>query len=255
MSTKNSTVYFPGLSSVPATDRSTIQSTTQYVQTLIDQLSEESAHPLQILEAGCGSTCQFRLPTNCHATGIDIAQEQLEKNKTLEVKIQGDIETFPLKPSFYDIIFCWDVLEHLEHPEKALMNFARALRKGGIMVLAAPVVESLKGTITKYSPHTIHVWYYRWRGSPNAGKPGCHPFPTFLKTAMSPNSIVKFANENGFVPEVNFLYPGQALKNLKDEHKLLNVLYFTVGFFVKLLTFGKITPEISDFVLVLRKTV
>jgi 2-polyprenyl-3-methyl-5-hydroxy-6-metoxy-1,4-benzoquinol methylase len=251
---KHRAVYLATLSPAQSTTTRICDGQFRNVQALVDQLGIDSQGPLRILEAGCGSTCRFRLPANSHSTGIDISKEQLERNESLEVKLLGDIETFPLQRSFYDIIFCWDVLEHLEHPERALMNFAQAIRKGGIMILGAPVVASLKGVITKYSPHSVHARYYRWRGCKNAGKVGCHPFRTFLKTSMSPDSIVRFADENQFAIEVHTLYAGQALVHLKNEHKILYGLYFAVGLLFEGLTMGKIPADISDFVLVLRKT-
>src|ERR1700722_3911030 len=93
------------------------------IQTIVDRMG--TSKKLRVLEAGCGSAsrCHFR---SSQAVGIDISQEALDRNTHLDEKILGDIQTFRLEASSFDVIFCWDVLEHLERPEKALANFAHS---------------------------------------------------------------------------------------------------------------------------------
>src|SRR5579863_2654723 len=104
------------------------------VQRVVDQMAS-SGRVLRVLEAGAGSRSHIRLSGNAQLVGIDISAEQLANNSELHERIVGDIETFPLEPCSFDIIFCWDVLEHLKHPEKALRNFLQAVREDGIVVL------------------------------------------------------------------------------------------------------------------------
>lgn len=222
-------------------------------QSLVDQMAKPDA-VLRVLEAGCGSNSKFRLAPNAHITGIDISKEQLEKNSVLHEKILGDIQTYPLEPSSFDIIFCWDVLEHLRHPENALRNFARAIRDGGIVVLGAPVVSSLKGVITKFTPHWFHVAVYRyWLGNKNAGKPGYAPFPTFLKNSMSPRSIEDFAHKSHLAVEALVVYEGAMQINERVKHRGVDFGLSVFGPLIKTLSFRRIDPGVTDFVMVLRK--
>jgi SAM-dependent methyltransferase len=223
------------------------------IQLLVDQMNKPDV-VLQVLEAGCGSNSKFKLAPNAHITGIDISKEQLAKNSLLHEKILGDIQTYPLAPSSFDIIFCWDVLEHLEYPEKALQNFARAIRDGGIVVVGAPVVGSFKGVITKYTPHWFHVAVYRyWLGNKNAGKPGCAPFPTFLKNSMSPRSIEGFAAENHMAVERLIIYEGAMQIKERIKHRSVDFGFRVFGPLLKTFTFGRIDPGVTDFIVVLRK--
>ena len=222
-------------------------------QSLVDQMAKPDA-VLRVLEAGCGSNSKFKLAPNAHITGIDISKEQLEKNSVLHEKILGDIQTYPLEPSSFDIIFCWDVLEHLRHPENALRNFARAIRDGGIVVLGAPVVGSLKGVITKFTPHWFHVAVYRyWLGNMNAGKPGYAPFPTFLKNSMSPRSIEDFAHKSHLAVEALVVYEGAMQINERVKHRGVDLGLSVFGPLIKTLSFRRIDPSVTDFVMVLRK--
>jgi SAM-dependent methyltransferase len=223
------------------------------VQSLVDQMNKPDG-VLRVLEAGCGSNSKFKLAPNMHITGIDISTEQLGKNSVLHEKILGDIQTYPLEASSFDIIFCWDVLEHLRHPENALKNFARAIRDGGIVVLGAPVVGSLKGVITKNTPHWFHVAMYRyWLGYKDAGKAGCPPFPTFLKDSMSPRFIADFARESQMAVEALVVYEGAMQINERIRHRSVDLGLSVFGPLIKTLSFRRIDPSVTDFVMVLRK--
>jgi len=223
------------------------------VQILVDQMMQQG-RVLRVLEAGAGSRSHIRLGPNTQLVGIDICQEQLDNNPDLHEKILGDIQTYPLQRSSFDIIFCWDVLEHLEHPDQAMENFLGAIREGGMIVVGAPVVNSIKGMVTKYTPHWFHVFVYRRiLGNQNAGKPGHVPFPTFLKYFMSPRSLQRFAYENQLTVEYLELYEEKVQVRIKKKHWIINFAYTVGGPLLKIATLGYINPEITDFTMVLRK--
>lgn len=225
------------------------------VQVLVDEMSS-TGRTLRVLEAGAGSRSHIRLGKNTQLVGIDICQEQLDNNPGLHEKILGDIQIYPLEASSFDIIFCWDVLEHLKHPEKAMENFLRAIRDGGMIVVGAPVVNSVKGMITKYTPHWFHVLVYRHvLGNKNAGKPGHVPFPTFLKYLMSPRALQRFARKNRLVVEYFDLYEEKVQVRLKKKYWIINFAYIGIGPLLKAATFGYLDPGITDFTMVLRKPV
>ena len=99
----------------------------------------------EVLEAGCGSSRHIELGDRARIVGIDISEEQLARNDRLDRKILGDVQTHDFAPECFDLIVCWDVLEHLPEPERALRSFARASKAGGVILLALPNVFSLKG--------------------------------------------------------------------------------------------------------------
>jgi|HubBroStandDraft_2_1064218.scaffolds.fasta_scaffold00543_11 SAM-dependent methyltransferase len=226
---------------------------TDPVQALVDQMSS-SGKMLRVLEAGAGSRSHIRLGANARLVGIDISREQLDQNGDLHEKIVGDIETFPLEPGSFDIIFCWDVLEHLRHPEKALRNFLQATRQDGMIVLGAPVVTSLKGMVTKYTPLWFHVMVFRYIvGNKNAGKRGEGPFPTFLRYSMSPRSIERFARENQLAVEYVDVYEAMMQVRWKQKFTAVRLAFQILGMLSNIFTLGKIDPNVTDFTIVLRK--
>jgi len=152
---------------------------------------------LRVLEAGCGSLTMLRLPPDAHVIGIDISRRQLDRNEMLDEKILGDIQTYPLPDAAFDLIICWDVLEHVERPDQAILNLSRGLSADGLLVLAMPNARSLKGLVTKLTPHGFHVWTYRnvYR-QPLAGTDGRGPFPTYLHSSMTTTAMRGLASRH-----------------------------------------------------------
>lgn len=59
-----------------------------------DLLSGRSG--LTVLEAGCGSLLHLVFPDGTFVVGIDIRPDQLQRNKRLDERICGDIQTYDL---------------------------------------------------------------------------------------------------------------------------------------------------------------
>src|ERR687885_598780 len=91
------------------------------LQQVIDKLLNNRQN-LKVLEAGCGSATEIKIPEDAYFVGIDISEKQLERNSLLKEKILGDIQTYDLPASDFDVIVCFYVLEHVPKPELALKN-------------------------------------------------------------------------------------------------------------------------------------
>jgi len=225
----------------------------QMVQQIVDDMLAKR-ESLRVLEAGCGSRSFIQFGPKAYLVGIDISAEQLQKNNLLQEKILGDIQEFPLQAANFDVVICWDVLEHLPQPEMALNNFLQTIKPGGIIVLGAPVVSSLKGLATKYTPHWLHVMLYRKViGNPLAGTPGYGPFKTFLKSAMSPKGIRRFAVENHLRIDLLESFEGVMQQTVRRKYPLVDLVFRAVAPLVRVLSFGTVTPHTTDFIAVLRK--
>lgn len=155
---------------------------------------------LAIYEAGGGST-SF-LPLNvmrrAHVTVVDIDEEQIRNNAYAQTTILGDIQTYRFAPNSFDLVICYNVIEHVPDVEAALLGFTRALKPGGLILIGAPNPRSLSGVVTKYSPHWFHVWFYRYiRGDRKAGLPGQAPFPTHFHPLVTLPNLDDFAWKHG----------------------------------------------------------
>jgi 2-polyprenyl-3-methyl-5-hydroxy-6-metoxy-1,4-benzoquinol methylase len=222
------------------------------LQSLVDKLLSDRRN-VKILEAGCGSGSYsyISLPKNTinYIVGIDISEEQLQKNPVVNEKILGDIETYQFAPSQFDLIICWWVLEHLPHPEKALNNFLTSLKEGGIIVLAVPNVFSIKGLITKYTPFWFHKWLYR----SFFGVKGFKHFQAFMKFSISPISLRRFAAKNGLSVEYSCLYTPPETGEIIEKIKFINTGWWLTRQACKTLSFGRLDVGLTEYIILLKK--
>ena len=204
-----------------------------------------------VLEAGCGSTSHLVFPEEVYMVGIDISQTQLERNASLDEKILGDIQYFNFQPLSYDIIVCWDVLEHLPNPKMALQRFVGAVKDEGLIVLKLPNVISLKGIVTKYLPYPVRVIFYRYLlGNKEAGKEDTAPFRTYLRFSIAPSNIIKYMMENGL--SVAYFNTYDVLSSAWfQRNKVVWTLYRLLSGLLKFITFGKFGD--SEFIVVFQK--
>lgn len=226
---------------------------TAQLQALLDERLRGRAG-LRVLEAGCGSTSHVRLPPGTTLVGIDISQQQLDRNPRLAERIRGDIQAYDLGTATFDAIICWDVLEHLPHPERALERFVRALRPDGLLVLALPHAFSFKGLVTKLTPHAFHVWFYRRiLGQPLAGTEDRAPFPTFMRASIAPRRIVRFAETHGLARELVLLYEGGVQTRVRGKSRVADLAFAALGRVSRAASRGHYDANHSDAILVLRK--
>jgi len=213
-----------------------------------------SRKEFRVLEAGCGSLSYVPVPGTPHITGIDISEKQLARNESLDQQILGDLQTYPLPNEQSDCTICWDVLEHLPDPDKALDNLVRATGQDGLIVISVPNRNSIKGLITRLTPHAFHVWVYRHVFKDReAGKEDRAPFKTFLRPQVSPSKMRKFAKQNGLEESLFLLY---TCPMAKAGPKSAPVVFFFYRAFIaalKLLTLGRYDGNLTDALFVWRK--
>lgn len=210
---------------------------------------------LKVLEAGCGSRTPIQLPPDAYIVGVDISEEQLRKNAGLDEKRVGDIQTCDLGDDDFDLIVCWDVLEHLDRPLDAVSNFFRAIREDGAIVLGFPNVMSVKGLVTKFTPHFFHILVYRylWRQK-TVGKKGYYsPFRTYMRFGISPDSLKTFAGKHGFETAHCRPYQGIMQTQLRRRNAGIDRLFQVAEPLVKAVTLGSISVRDCDVIAVLKK--
>ena len=158
----------------------------------------------RVLDAGCGRNLHLSYEgldlRSAHVTGIDISQCALDQNEHVAVKILGDLQTYPLEGGAFDVVICQDVLEHIPHPDKALANMARSLQPGGEILIAVSNPASLKGLVTKFTPHAFHRFVYKrgWFGYHFVDNPAYPPFKTFMRWSLRPRALEHSLRKLGF---------------------------------------------------------
>jgi len=220
------------------------------LQAIIDRATA-SKDSLKVLEAGCGSLSNITLAANVYVVGLDVSAEQLARNRAVHQKIVADLETHTFPDSEYDLIICWDVLEHLGQPLAVLRKFFRAIKQDGIIVLAFPNVLSLKGLITKYTPFRFHRLVSGWIYGDRVGSPGYEVCPTVLRYAIVPTAVARYAAQHGCDVRFISVFESGMQKRVRERFGLVKTRWLLLRVLVRLLTFGWVDAEGSDCILVL----
>lgn len=129
----------------------------------VKKLNKNSA----ALDIGCGygpllSILQKRgirvYGTETDKDKLKIARQKLH-NKNLALRYVTD-EILPFKDNFFDIVFLFDVIEHVNNPKLMMSEVKRILKKGGVLYVEFTPFYSLVGHhLYDYTPFPIH--YYK----------------------------------------------------------------------------------------------
>jgi SAM-dependent methyltransferase len=211
---------------------------------------------LSIYEAGGGSTCFLPVDVvrRADVTVVDIDEEQLRNNGYADRTILGDIQTYRFAPRSFDLVICYNVLEHVPDVEATLNGFFQSLKPGGLVLIAAPNPKSLSGVVTKYTPHWFHVWFYRHvLGKKRAGLPGQSPFPTFFHRLVTPANLVAFAKRHGMQVIYRREHESPRFPEMRAGKPLLAALLDTFAKAVNRLLPGDFDMRRGDYHLILQK--
>jgi SAM-dependent methyltransferase len=207
---------------------------------------------LSLLEAGCGSVSHIGIPNVARVAGIDVSPAQLARNRELQEKIVGDLQTYPLPGEAFDVIVSWNVLEHIADPLSAMANLFRSLKKEGFLVLALPNLLSWKGLAAKATPYPVHALFYRFIIG-DRRKRDFDQFPTYLRLSTEPRRLCRFAERHGFSTVHLRLYEGPVQTHLRGRSRLLNRCFSLLGMLSRLATLGRIDLNLSDCFIILKK--
>ena len=235
--------------------KTTEQEARQQLQATMDRLLA-GRESIRVLDAGCGSAAHVCFPESARMVGIDISQRQLDRNESIDERILGDIQAYPLATDSFDAIVCWDVLEHLEDPQAAIRRFAIALKPGGVLVLSCPNPESLKGLVTRFTPHWFHLWFYRHiRRSKRAGTEDFGPFPTVMSPQIAPAAICGLAAACGLSVEFGATFVGfKSGRRGFTGRRAVELGLQGASAALRLASLGRYHGELSEAMFVLRKT-
>ena len=81
---------------------------------------------------------------------------------------QGNLTEDDYPTGSYDLITLWDVIEHVPDPKAYIQRAVDLLRKGGVMALATPDVDSIPARLTGkrwvgFKLSEEHVYYFSIR--------------------------------------------------------------------------------------------
>jgi SAM-dependent methyltransferase len=133
-----------------------------YEYDLIERARPSGPEQIRLIDVGCGqygllSTRRDRL-LSCRegSLGIDLDTPSLCANDGVRHRVAGSCYHLPLTDNSVDIVVARWLVEHLEHPEQALREFARVLRKGGIVYIKTPNLYNYGTILSRLTPTAFH---------------------------------------------------------------------------------------------------
>jgi SAM-dependent methyltransferase len=95
--------------------------------------------------------------------GID-PDPRVRHNPFLDRAYEGFADRLPFSSQSFDLVFCDNVLEHLDDPESVLREVARVLKPGGTFLAKTPNRTHYMPLIASVTPTSFHRFINRVRG-------------------------------------------------------------------------------------------
>ena len=223
-------------------------------QAIVSRVADSRA--IEILEAGCGRQWDLRLGgLPYRLTGIDLDREALDYRlhvvKDLHEGILGNLSDHDFRDRQFDVVYSAFVLEHIEHADKVMRQFARWLRPGGLLILAIPDPDSAYGFVTRMTPHWFHVQYYRrLYGFKDAGKPGFGPYKTHYDRLVSRDGIHEFCARNDLA-----IFAEYGTRNGPPRQAWRKTVIRVATGAIALLSFGRLASKHDNLLYIIQKGV
>jgi SAM-dependent methyltransferase len=115
----------------------------------------------RMLDVGCGSAWSTLLLSRSgfKAVGMDVGIKGFETPRGEPPLVGGDALSLPFRDASFDAVACHETLEHVPHPERALLEMQRVLRPGGTLLVCGPNLLSLYSSLKA-------CLIYCWRNRP-----------------------------------------------------------------------------------------
>lgn len=121
-----------------------------------------------ILDLGCssGAFLQSLSGKNWKLYGVEMSAESAKEARatTGATVFVGEILDAQFPPESFDVITCFDVLEHLYEPRRVMAKVAEWLKPGGIFYVLVPNIDSAEGRVFGSYWHGLelprHLFHY-----------------------------------------------------------------------------------------------
>jgi len=124
-------------------------------------LASEFVSGLRVLDMGCGAGYGSSLLQNCSSyLGIDVSESSVESamksfgSPTVNFGV-GDCQHLDLPDWSFDVIVCFEMLEHVENPELIVCEAKRLLTSNGVFISSTPDKYQYNKFLTE--PNEFHV--------------------------------------------------------------------------------------------------
>lgn len=114
-----------------------------WFKTLQNDFNFSEGNGRKVLEIGCaiGASADILHERGFDVTTTDISPYAIKKNKKLLPHLKCEVMDIEEKQTYkneFDLIYSFEVIEHLPNPEKAFKNMYDMLKPGGIAINSSP---------------------------------------------------------------------------------------------------------------------
>ena len=115
----------------------------------------------RVLDAGCGMAYGSVLLADAGAaevTGVDLAEDVIHAAQAEtgdRVRLQAaDVRSLPFEDGAFDLVVCFEVIEHVEAQDEVLDELRRVLAPGGVLAISSPNRDAY----VPGNPHHVHEY-------------------------------------------------------------------------------------------------
>jgi SAM-dependent methyltransferase len=123
--------------------------------------ASELASGRAVLDAGCGvgyGTALLAGAGAAEAVGIDVSRGSVEAARAGAPGnasfVVGDVHALPFDDGRFDLVVCFEVIEHVAAQDAVLAELARVLSPDGVLVVSSPH----RGVYPDGNPHHVHEY-------------------------------------------------------------------------------------------------
>ena len=186
---------------------------------------------------------------------VDTDEDQIRNNEYAQETILGDVQSYRFAPGSFDLVICYNVIEHLPDVEAALLRLLRVAEAGRAdpdrraqsrtrYPASSPNIRRTGST----SGSTGYV-----QGDKQAGLPGQAPFPTHYHPLVTPSKLEAFARANGLQMIYRREYESPRYPEMRLRQPRLAALIDAAARVMNLLLPGKVDVRHGDYHVILRK--
>jgi SAM-dependent methyltransferase len=113
----------------------------------------------RVLDAACGvgyGTRMLHAAGAQEAVGLDIAEDVIDAaNNSAPPGVRfvaGDVRSMPFGAASFDLVTCFETIEHVDEVEDVVAEFARVLAPGGVLLISSPNPDGY----VPGNPHHMH---------------------------------------------------------------------------------------------------
>ena len=114
-----------------------------------------------VLDAGCGvgyGTAMLARAGAGEAVGLDLSAEAIEAGARDALAnasfVAGDVHALPFEAGRFDVVVCFEVIEHVEGQDGVIAELARVLAPDGVLAISSPN----RDVYPAGNPHHLHEY-------------------------------------------------------------------------------------------------